>query len=164
MVKRLLKNLLSGPWKIRKVFPDPDLNVIEAAIKESESQHSAQIQFVVEHGLNIFQIVRGVTARMRAAELFSELGVWNTEHNSGVLVYVLLAERDFEIIADRGVSAHVSPEEWARICATMEASFRTGQFREGVVSGISEITQHLTRLYPRNPNTPNELSDRPLTL
>jgi hypothetical protein len=164
MVKRLLQNLLSGPWKIRKFFPTPDLDAIEAAIKVSESQHNAQIRFAVEHGLNIFQIMHGVTPRMRAAELFSELGVWNTEHNSGVLVYVLLAERDFEIIADRGVSAHISHEEWARISAIVEDSFRTGRFREGVVSGISEITKHLVRLYPINSDNPNELSDRPVTL
>ena len=164
MVMRIIKNLLSGTWKTRRLFPADTLNAIELAIKNSEHQHTAQLRFVVEHGLDLFPLLRGLTARQRAIEVFSEYRVWDTERNNGVLIYLLLSERDIEIIADRGISAHVPLEEWGRICGTMEKLFRAGEFREGVLSGMAEISKHLVRLYPAGQPSLNELENAPVVL
>ena len=119
---------------------------------------------MVEGALEWSALWRDQAARERALELFSLLRVWDTEHNTGVLIYLLLADRDVEIIADRGIDRRVGSAEWQRICRGMEECFRRGDFVPGVKQGIDAISAHLIRHFPAAGENPNELPDQPTVL
>ena len=137
---------------------------IEAAVARSEAGHSGEIRFVVEAALHPFDLLRGVTPRQRAIELFARLGIWDTQHNNGVLIYLLLADHDVEIVADRGVDHEVGAQGWQAICLEMEAAFRQDCFENGVITGIARISDLLRRQFPSNAINDNELPDAPLVL
>ncbi len=139
------------------------MHAIEAAIRASESAHQGQIRFVVEAALDGVPLLRAQSARDRAIDVFSLLRVWDTDHNNGVLIYLLLADRDVEIVADRGISSRVG-QDWERICRDMERAFREGQFEQGVLDGIRAVGAHLARHYPSQGRSPNELPDSPVVL
>ena len=122
--------------RVRRAFPARALANIEQAIKASEATHAGQIRFVVEGALDGAPLLRNQSARARALDVFSHLRIWDTAHNNGVLIYLLLADRDVEILADRGIDALVSTAEWRNICDRMEDKFRRGNFETGVVEGI----------------------------
>lgn len=129
-----------------------------------EKSHLGELRFVVEGALEPGDVLAGTSARERAIDLFSLLRVWDTEHNSGVLVYLLLADRRVEIVADRGIHAHAGSENWDSICRRMEADFAAGRFETGALDGIRAIGELLTRHFPASGDNPNELSDRPVVL
>ena len=151
-------------WRINRAFPVDTLVAIDRAIKASEATHRGEIRFVVEGALDTAPLLRGQTARERAIDVFSQLRIWDTERNNGVLIYLLLADRDVEIVADRGIDAKVGPEEWERICRKMEAAFRQGDFEEGVIDGIQKVTRHLSEHFPPIGDDRNELPDTPVVL
>ena len=161
---RWLRHLFSGHWQVQRAFPDAALSNIELAIRQTEATHSGQIRFAVEAGLDIAPLLKNQTARERAIEVFSQLRVWDTEGNNGVLIYVLLADHDVEIIADRGIDKQVGVEQWETICRAMETAFRAGRFEQGVVDGIKAIDAHLERHYPKHGEGINELPDSPTVL
>ena len=155
---------MASPWMVRRAFPRDTLVAIDKAIKASEVLHRGEIRFAVEGALQIEPLFRGQTARERAIGVFSQLQIWDTEHNNGVLIYLLLADRDVEIVADRGIDAKVGPQEWERICRKMEAAFRQAEFEGGVVGGIQEVTRHLAEHFPPIGDDRNELPDKPVVL
>ena len=163
-VKRIAKHLLVTKGPLRKAFPPATLDKVEAAIKTSEALHAGEIRFVVEGALDGSPLFKGHSARERAIGLFSELRVWDTEHNTGVLIYLLLADRAVEIVADRGISAKVDAQEWSRVCRQMETAFRQSNFEGGAISGVQAVTQHLAKHFPANGQDPNELPDKPVIL
>ena len=123
-----------------------------------------EVCFVVEAELTTAQLWAEVGPRQRAREVFAAQGVWNTEENNGVLLYVLLADRAVEIVADRGVSGAVSQEDWDRICASMQARFREGAFEAGAVEGVRAVSELLERHFPAGSHPRNELPDRPIMI
>lgn len=161
-IKRIAKHLLMTRWQVNRAFPHPTLNAIEQAIKASETAHVGEIRFVVEGALDGTLLFKGQSARERAIDVFSQLRVWDTDHNNGVLIYLLLADRDVEIVADRGIHARVDSPGWEKICRKMEAAFKQGRYAEGVVSGIQAVTQHLSKHFPGAGR--NELLDKPVVL
>jgi uncharacterized membrane protein len=164
-ISRILKHLTYGSLHVRRCFPRASMQAIQAAIARSESSHMGELRFAVEAALDWHELLRGVSPRQRAIEVFSQLGVWDTEHNSGVLIYLLLAERDVEIVADRGIHARVGDAGWQAICREMEAAFRAGAFEQGVLSGIARITALLAEHFPaQGKSNPNELPDAPVVL
>lgn len=163
-IRRYFKHLMTGNIAVTAAFPARSMNVIEQAIRESESRHGGQIRFAVEAALDYSALRRNLTAGERAIEVFSQLRVWDTEHNNGVLIYLLLAEHDVEIVADRGINAKTDISSWEQICHVMETAFRDGKFEEGVVTGICEVSNHLQRHFPIQAGAINELPDKPATL
>ena len=162
---RILRHLLTGQLAVRRLFPAASLAAIEEAIKQSERSHGGEICFAVEAALNTASLLKNQTARERAVEVFSQLRIWDTEHNNGVLIYLLLADRDVEIIADRGIHAKVANSEWEAICHTMESAFQRQQFEAGVIEGINRISHHLRMHFPpHSGNEKNELADKPVIL
>lgn len=162
---RFLKHLTAGRWQVVRHFPAASMRAIEQAIRESERSHHGELRFVVEAGLELPELLRGVTPRARAIEVFSQLRVWDTEQNSGVLIYLLLADRDVEIVADRGIHARVGEEGWHAICRDMERRFRQGAFEQGVVEGIAAISALLQQHFPATEtDNPNEMPDAPVVL
>lgn len=161
---RVLRHLAAPPWAVKRAFPARALAAIEAAIRESEQQHRAELRFAAEAGLDLIPVWQGESARQRAVEVFSDLRVWDTEENSGVLIYVQLVDRKVEILADRGISARVAQSEWDAICRDMEQAFRRGDFESGAIAAIQRVGGLLATHFPARPDNPNELPDRPVLL
>lgn len=162
---RILRHLLTSQLAIRRKFPAASLTAIEHAIQQSEMQHGGEICFAVEAALNTTALLRNQTARERALEVFSQLRIWDTEHNNGVLIYLLLADRDVEIIVDRGIHAKVAGNEWETICRAMESAFRQQQFETGVIEGIHNISRHLQKHFPHHlGNEKNEITNKPVII
>jgi uncharacterized membrane protein len=163
-IGRIGKHLLEHRWRVRRIFPPRVLDLIEQAIKAGEAMHSGQVRFVVEGALDGRPLFTGQSARQRALDIFSQLRIWDTAHNNGVLIYLLLADRKVEIVADRGIDAHVGAPGWQKICAAMEADFRSGNFSGGVIKGIAAVSQQLAVYFPRHSAGPNELPDKPVVM
>ena len=168
-ITRFFKHVVSNVWQVRKHFSEAALSHIESAIAQAEAKHEGEICFIVEAGLHPLEIIYKKTPRKRALELFSLFKVWDTEHNTGVLIYLLLADRDVEIVADRGIHQHVGNAEWERICHQMELKFKHGEFESGVIKGITEISAHLHKHFPTPHKTSsnknaNELPNVPIIL
>ena len=165
-IKRIATHLLVTHRQVNRAFPPSTLAAIERAIKASEAAHAAEIRFVVEGALDSTSLCRGQSARERALEIFSQLRVWDTEHNNGVLIYLLLADRDVEIVADRGIHAKVGAPEWEKICRAMESEFKRALYERSVVGAIQAVTQHLARHFPGAVAGAdrNELQNHPVVL
>ena len=163
-LKRLWRHIVMTPAAARRAVPDTAMDAIARAIAEGEKRHRGEVCFVVEAELTTAQLWQALTPRARAREVFASQGVWNTEENNGVLVYVLLAEHRVEIVADRGIDARVQPAEWTSACRAMEAHFRTGSFEAGAVAGVNAVAELLARHYPPAGEGRNELPDRPMLL
>lgn len=159
---RALKHLLLPDWVVLRVFSKKDLAEVEQAIKASEHQHEGELRFVVEAGLPFAFLWK--PTRARAEALFSDLRVWDTESNSGVLIYLELIDHRIEIVADRGIAARVPQAEWDAICERMKAAFSRGEFRSGSLEAIRSITALLARHFPPRGRNPNELPDKPVIL
>ena len=163
-LKRLWRHLSMPAWRVRRAFPAATLAAIETAIRATEAAHTGQICFAVEAALDIGPLLQDRSARHRALDVFAQLRVWDTEHNNGVLIYLLLADHDVEILADRGIHARVGADGWERICRTMEQAFRAGRLDDGVLQGIRAVGEQLARHYPGQGARGNELSDQPVVL
>jgi uncharacterized membrane protein len=163
-IKRIGRHLLANRSRVRKAFSPAALAHIERAIKASEAKHAGQIRFVVEGALDGAPLLRNQSPRARAIDVFSHLRMWDTAHNNGVLIYLLLADRDVEILADRGIDAKVSTAEWENICRAMEAEFGKGNFEAGVLKGIEAVSRHLAKHFPKQGAGANELPDAPVVM
>ena len=117
-VGRWLRHLFLPRWSVHRVFDAATLDAVESSIADCEKSHGGELRFAIESSLEPAELMRGVTPRERAIDVFGRLGVWDTEANNGVLIYVLWADRDVEIVADRGYNGRVSGEEW-RTCASL---------------------------------------------
>lgn len=137
---------------------------IEQAIAAAEVGQGGEIRFAVEAALDIEQLVRGVTPRQRALATFAGLGVWDTEYNSGTLIYVLLADHSVEIVADRGIARKVAEADWQAVCRDVEARYRAGQFRDGSVHAVEQVAALLSRHFPGPRQQSNELPNQPALL
>jgi uncharacterized membrane protein len=162
--RRLGRHFLTDQHSVRRRFSPKALKRIEEAIAAGERRHEGHVPFVVEARLPLTQNLLGLEPRARALELFGRLGVWDTEHNNGVLIYVLLADKDVEIVADRGVDRRVPQDTWQAICRAMESAFREGRFEDGAIDGIAAINELLAQHFPRRAAGPNELPDQPIVL
>ncbi|QOZ75151.1 hypothetical protein XH83_06690 [Bradyrhizobium sp. CCBAU 53351] len=163
-IKRIARHLVQHRWQAKQIFPPAVLARIEQAIELGEATHSGQVRFVVEGALDGRPLFRNQPARARALDVFSHLRIWDTTHNNGVLIYLLLADRDVEIVADRGIDAKVGAAGWESICRAMEAEFAAGQFERGVITGIEAVSRELARHFPPGTSHPNELPDAPVVM
>jgi uncharacterized membrane protein len=163
-IKRIGKHLLEHHWRARRIFPRKVLAAIEQAIKRGEAAHSGQVRFVVEGALDGKPLFRDQPARERALDIFAHLRIWDTAHNNGVLIYLLLADRKVEIVADRGIDAKVGAAGWDKICKAMETDFRFGNFQSGVIRGIEAVSKELAAHFPKQGVGPNELPDAPVVI
>jgi uncharacterized membrane protein len=163
-LQRLLRHLVSSTTRTRALFSPAVLSQIEAAIGAAEARHSGEIRFVVESSLPLPALWQAVTARARAQQLFAHLRVWDTEHNNGVLIYVLRADRAVEILADRGISARVSEAEWQAVCREVENHYRAGDYALGSTAAVAGVARLLGRHFPAGGSGANELPNQPILL
>jgi uncharacterized membrane protein YgcG len=162
--QRILRHLFTTQRAVRAAFSSETLDAVEEAIRHGEASHGGQVRFAVEASLDGSPLWQGQSARERAVDLFAQLRIWDTEHNSGVLIYVLLADRAVEIVADRGIHACCGSEAWSRICTEMQRQFGDGGFAEGSVAGVRSVGELLRQHFPRGLAGANELPDRPVLL
>lgn len=164
-MQRIATNLFGAWFQIGRHFPPATLDAIAKTVAAGEDRHRGELRVAIESRLPFSSVAAGVTARDRAAVLFSHLRVWDTDDNCGVLLYVLLAEHRIEIVADRGIAKVVTPAEWDAITAHMRNEFIQGRFREGLQTGVSEAGELLARYFPGDGKPrENQLPDRPLVL
>jgi uncharacterized membrane protein len=163
-IRRIGRHLLEHHWRVRRIFTPKVLAAIEQAIKAGEATHSGQVRFVVEGALDGKPLFRDQPARERALDIFSHLRVWDTAHNNGVLIYLLLADHIVEIVADRGIDAKVGAAGWNKICADMEADFKAGKFESGAIRGIEAVSKQLAAHFPKHGRGRNELPDAPVVI
>ena len=163
-IKRIAKHLVMTHWQVNRAFPRDTLVAIDRAIKASENAHIGEIRFAVEGALDGVALLKGQSGKVRALDVFSQLRVWDTQHNNGLLIYLLLADRHVEIVADRGIHDKVGAQEWQNICCKMETLFKQADYEGGVVTGIEAITQLLTKYFPASGVGINELPDKPVVL
>lgn len=161
-LKRWFRHTFMPPWRWRLAFPVHVLAEIEQAITKSEQLHNGELRFAVENALLPSWVWRDLSGSQRATDLFSSLRVWDTEQNSGVLIYVLLADREVHILADRGINKRVTQAEWDAIAALMQRHFSASQFQLGALAGITEITRLLAKFFPPDKHKLNELSNKPI--
>ena len=163
-IPRIAKHLCMMDWQVRQAFPPVTLTAIENAIQKSEAAHAGELRFVVEGALDGRPLYNEQPVRERALDIFSQLRMWDTDERNGVLIYLLLADRAVEIVADRGVHARAGAPAWAGICQAMEAAFRKGEYEPGALAGIAAITALLGEHYPAQGPRRNELSNQVVLL
>lgn len=147
---------------LRRAFDESGLAAIEKAIAETERTHGGEIRVALEASLDPAELFRDLTPRQRALQAFAQLGVWDTELNNGVLIYVLWADHDVEIVADRGFNGRVSAQEWSDVCHQMETLFSQGAAAQAMIAGIKAAGALIARHFPAVDR--NELPDRPVML
>ncbi|RYF40225.1 MAG: TPM domain-containing protein [Comamonadaceae bacterium] len=163
-IKRMLRHRWQDASDTRKTIPPDMVERLARRVAASEGRHSGEVRIYVEAGLPNSYLLRNATPRERAVTMFGKLRVWETEHNNGVLIYLLLAEHAIEIVADRGLNRHVTPAEWQAIVARMGSAFREGRFEDGLTQALEEVSALLVQHFPLAPGeaNPNELPDQPL--
>jgi hypothetical protein len=166
---RWLRHLFLDDIAVRRAFPRAALDAIGHAVGEQEKRHRGELRVVIEGGLPLMTLAAGRSARERALEHFTRLRVWDTEDNAGVLIYLLLADRRVEIVADRGIHARVGAAAWETICGAMQREFAAGHFDSGMLTGLAAVSDLLAQHFPApaggDPGAnPNELPDAPVVL
>ena len=163
---RLLRHRWWDEADARRVLPASALARVAARVAASEALHSGEIRVCIEPGLPLSYLWRGLLARDRAVTLFGKLRVWDTEHNNGVLVYLLLADRAIEVVADRGLNQRFSPAQWQALVDTLGADLRAGRFEPGLIAAVDAVNALLIQHFALAPGqaNANELPDAPLVL
>jgi uncharacterized membrane protein len=163
-VARIWRHLWLDEDDTRKAIPRDVAERLKARVAASEQRHSGEVRICVEAALPLSYLWRNASARQRAVALFGKLRVWDTEHNNGVLIYLLLAERAIEIVADRGLARRVPPAEWQAIVARMRSAFREGRLEDGLTQALEEVSALLVEHFPVQPGerNRNELPDAPV--
>jgi uncharacterized membrane protein len=160
---RILKHRWHDETDAKRALDDAALERLAARVRHSEGRHSGEIRLCVEAGLPLSYLWRDAAPRERALAMFGKLRMWDTEHNNGVLIYLLLAEHAIEIVADRGLNRQVPAEEWRRLSDGMAAAFKAGRFEDGLGKAIDAVDALLLRHFAlaEGQRNPNELPDRP---
>jgi uncharacterized membrane protein len=161
--RRLLRHRWFDESDAKRLLDDAALDRLQQRVQQSEQRHTGEIRVCIEAGLPLSYLWRGASARERAVTMFGKLRVWDTEHNNGVLLYLLLAEHAIEIVADRGLIRAVPQAEWDALLAGMAGAFREGRFEAGLMQAIDAVERLLVRHFPlaEGQQRPNELPDRP---
>jgi uncharacterized membrane protein len=163
-LRRTMRHLGTGAGTGRRCFPHDTLAAIAAAIADGERRHRAEVRLVVEPALPFGAAFAGVTNRDRARALFAQYGIWDTEENCGVLIYVNLAEHAVDIVADRNVGRLIADAEWRAVCATMTEAYKRGDFRDGTVTALHQLADLLQRHFPSDGARPNQLPNEAVIL
>jgi uncharacterized membrane protein len=158
------RHLVSSPWALRRAFPAATLAAINAAVADGERRHAAEVRVAIEPAFSLAQLWHGTTPRQRAVDVFSRMRMWDTAGNNGVLIYILLAEHDIEIVADRAFAGCVPATAWEEICRAMVAAFHAGDYQGGTVQAVERVHALAAPLFPVSGGSPNELPDATVLL
>ncbi|OGB22642.1 MAG: hypothetical protein A3I66_12465 [Burkholderiales bacterium RIFCSPLOWO2_02_FULL_57_36] len=163
-LSRIFRHLVTTSADARRIFPAATLDAIQKTIAAGETLHRAEVRLIIEPSLSIQTVLNGTSSRERALELFAIHGIWDTEENCGVLVYIELADHKVEIIADRAANRVIDEVEWREICQTMTAGFARKVYGESVIAAMEKLNVLLHARFPDDGSRPNQLSDQPIML
>ena len=161
---RFWRHAFTDEKHVARAFSADAMKRIESAIEAGEATHRGQVGVAIEAALPLPRVLRNVSPRERAIEVFGSMRIWDTEENNGVLLYLLLADHDVEIVADRAIHRRVGEGAWEAICQRMESAFREGRFLEGVEVGIREISALLAEHFPGDARDADEIPNKPAVL
>jgi len=161
---RLIRHFCTTTASGRRAFPAATLKAIEEGITEGEKHHRAEVRVIVEPALTAQAVLSGTTPRARARELFAQYGVWDTEENCGVLVYINLADHQVEIVADRGIGRVIAAQDWQAVSRTMTQGFARGDYHNSTLAALTQVNALLQEHYPDDGSLRNQLSDQPMML
>lgn len=173
LLRRLARHAWLDAADARRAIPPPLADTLRRRVAASEQRHSGEIRICVEGSLPLSYLWRhwrqrtpmADIVRQRAVMMFSKLGVWDTEQNNGVLIYLLLAEHAIEIVADRGLRQHVPPQHWQAMVQQLAAALASDRFDDGLTSALEQVSAVLVQHYPLaegDTRTSNELPDEPV--
>jgi uncharacterized membrane protein len=164
LITRMLRHRWLDESDTRKAMPPDLVERIARRVAASEKRHTGEVRIYVEAGLPMSYLWRSATPRERAIAMFGKLRVWDTEHNNGVLIYLLLAEHAIEIVADRGLARRVPPDEWGAIVTRLGAALHEGRFEDGLTQALEEVSALLVQHFPAAAGeaNDNELPDEPV--
>lgn len=163
-LSRAWRHLCSSKAAAKRAFPDATLRAVAEAITAGEQTHRGEVRLVIERALPFDCVWDGVTNRQRAIALFADCGVWDTEDNCGVLIYVNLAEHKVDIVADRGIGSKIDRATWQAVCRTMTDGFKQGKFHDATLNAIGQVNELLRQHFPSSGTRSNELPDKPIIL
>ena len=163
-LRRLFRHWLQGLQPAKKLLPPAALEQIESEVQAAERTHEGEIRVAVESALSFQLLWRDISARDRALQAFASLGVWDTRHNNGVLIYVLLADKAIEIVADRGIAEHIPASEWQGLCDEVSERFRQGDPASGCFVAVRSVGRRLARFFPATGGDGDELPNQPVLL
>ncbi|TQK10346.1 TPM domain-containing protein [Herbaspirillum sp. SJZ107] len=163
-IQRALRHLRSTRSAAERAFPQATLTALAAAIATGERAHRGEVRLVIERALPLSAAWSGVSNRQRAIALFADYGIWDTEDNCGVLIYVNLADRKVDIVADRGIDRKIEAATWQAVCDTMTQGFAHGDYHGAALAAVEQVNELLRRHFPSSGARPNELPDQPLML
>jgi uncharacterized membrane protein len=164
-LKRAWRHLTTTRVEGKRLFPPETLTTIQSMIAAGEATHRAEVRVIVEPSLTLNEVLSGMTSRQRASELFTLYRIWDTDENCGVLIYINLADHQVEIIADRGLTKRILPDDWQYICTTMTNGFAQDEYHDSVIAGLRQLNALLKRRFPDASSTQfDQLSDLPILL
>jgi uncharacterized membrane protein len=163
-LRRAARHAGSSTAGARRAFPHESLTAITEAITAGEQTHRGEVRLIVEKAMPLAAVWAGISNRQRALALFADYGVWDTEDNCGVLLYVNLADRKVEIVADRGIQRKIDAATWQAICRTLTGGYARGEFHNSTLAAIGQVNDLLRQHFPADGPRPNELPDHPLML
>jgi uncharacterized membrane protein len=163
-LQRTVRHAFSSRAEAARAFPPAALAAITAAITAGEQTHRGEVRLIVEKALPAAAAWHGVSNRQRAIALFADYGIWDTADNCGVLLYVNLADRKVDIVADRGIDRLIDRATWQGVCDTMTRGFAQGDFDAATLAAIGQVNALLAQYFPAAGARPNELPDSPLML
>lgn len=175
-VARLLRHRWLDHTDAARAVPPPLADQLRRRVAASEQRHTGEVRICVEGGLPTSYLWRHLRdrvpmqtiVRQRALMMFSKLRVWDTTHNNGVLIYLLLAEHAVELVADRGVARHVDPAVWQDVVTHLSEKLREGEFEDGLTQALEEVSAVLVAHFPETESAdvaarePNQLPDEPV--
>jgi uncharacterized membrane protein len=164
MWQQLWRNLFSAWFKLPQWFPESRMRALRDGIAIGERSHAGELCFAVEARYSPMAVLTGITARRRAEQVFSALRIWDTQDNSGVLVYLQLAERRIEIVADRGIAARVPLAQWDALCRHFAKAAGEQTPDVAIEACLAEINALLAMHFPAQTDNPKELPDEPVIL
>ncbi|MFC7297520.1 TPM domain-containing protein [Herminiimonas aquatilis] len=167
-ISRAFRHIKTTKAHGKSAFPKTTLSAIQALISEGENRHRAEVRLIVEPSLDLAAVMRGMTSRERAGELFTQYRIWDTEENCGVLIYINLADHQVEIIADRGIARLIPQDHWQAVCKTMTDGFAQGLYQDSALNGLQQLNAILKKYFPEreapHPPQANQLSNQPILL
>mgnify|MGYP001182198285 FL=1 len=164
LLQRLARHLYASLRPARRLLDAAAQAQIQGEIEAAERTHAGEIRVTIEASLTLRQLWRQLGPRARALEVFAALGVWDTARNNGVLIYVLLADRAIEIVADRGIAECVPAAQWEALCTEVSERFRQGELASGCCMAVRSVAQRMARFFPSSGGDGNELPNQPVLL
>jgi uncharacterized membrane protein len=142
---------------VKQFFTKEDLAAIASAIGEAEKTTAGEIRVSIRQRRKWREKKRSIEELAR--QEFHLLGMTKTKDRTGILIFLLLEDKKFYILADEGIHAKVEDGTWNRIAQEISDQFSQKYFRKGILHGVTSVGSELAKFFPRKNDDTNELPD-----